>query len=68
MAEKKQKKTKPAPVVQTRWIVSGIKGAPPGTVIAGRKINDRQIIYLPVEQKYIDGLEKAGYEVNKRSS
>jgi len=68
MAEKKQKKTKPAPVVQTRWIVSGIKGAPPGTVIAGRKINDRQIITLPDDQKYLDGLDKAGYRYEMRSS
>lgn len=61
--KKKTKKT--APVIQTRWKVSGIWTAVAVT-IEGRNINDRQIIYLPRDQKYLDGLEAAGYTPHRR--
>lgn len=56
----KKKKNKDAAPKRTRWSVTVLKPGPERCVIAGREIHDRQIITLPDEQKYIDGLIKKG--------
>ena len=60
MAKLKQIITPPA--IQTRYTLRCLNLPPYPVTIAGRLINDTQIIFLPRDQKFLDQMDAAGYQ------